>query len=229
VGQAWQFLGQPVSPESLDLIKAIVGECAGLSRDELVATVCDLLGWTRATGRVKTRECRDLLARVASAGLITLPAKRVGRPVGARTAVPVTARGDVQAAVTGTVRDVTPLEIVRVTTPEDRLLFRELIESGEHDPGAAGAPDRGGLAGDLRDPAGAAGNAYRSGALRGGELPGGQLDRGRDDDRPRAQRPRRRAAAARPEARARVSARHRRPPGGRKKKRGPGAWRERNS
>jgi hypothetical protein len=114
-----------------------------LSRDELAATVCELLGWTRATGRVKTRECRDLLARLASAGLITLPAKRVGRPVGARTAVP------------------------------------------------AGAPDRGGLAGDLRDPAGAAGNAHRSGALRWGELPGGQLDRGRDDDRPRAQRPRR--------------------------------------
>jgi hypothetical protein len=127
---AWTFLGHRVGPDALDLIKTVVSEYAGLSRDELAATVCELLGWTRATGRVKTRECRDLLGRLESAGLITLPAKRVGRPVGARTAVPITARGDVQAAVTGTVRDVTPLEIVRVTTAADRLLFRELV--GRH-------------------------------------------------------------------------------------------------
>ena len=108
----------------------MVGEFTGLSRDELAATVCELLGWTRATGRVKTRECRDLLERLEAAGRIALPAKRVGRPVGARTAVPLTARGDVQPAVTGTVRDVTPLQLARVSTAEERLLFRELV--GRH-------------------------------------------------------------------------------------------------
>jgi hypothetical protein len=127
---AWTFLGHRVSGDALHLIQAIVGECAGLSRDELAATVCELLGWTRATGRVKTRECRDFLERLDAAGLIPLPAKRVGRPVGARTTVPVTRRGDAQAAVTGTARDLTPLDIVRVTTADERLLFRELV--GRH-------------------------------------------------------------------------------------------------
>lgn len=123
----WTFLGHRVGPDGLDLIKTIVGGFAGLSRDELAATVCELLGWRRATGRVKTRECRDLLERLEAAGLITLPGKRVGRPVGARSTVPVTRRGDAQAAVTGTVRDVAPLAIVRVTTADERRLFRELV------------------------------------------------------------------------------------------------------
>jgi hypothetical protein len=87
------FLGQRVDSGALDLIETVVSEFAGLSRDELAAAVCELLGWTRATGRVKARECRDLLERLDVAGLIALPAKRVGRPVGRRTAVPVTPRG----------------------------------------------------------------------------------------------------------------------------------------
>ncbi len=128
--QAWNFVGHQVDPQELDVIRSVVGECAGLSRDELAATVCELLGWTRATGRLKGRECRDLLERLQAAGVVTLPAKRLGRPVGAHTTVPVTTRGEVQDVVTGTVHDVAPIVIERVTTADDRLLFRELV--GRH-------------------------------------------------------------------------------------------------
>lgn len=127
---AWNFVGHRVGADELDLIKTILGQHAGLSREELAATVCELLGWTRATGRLKARECREFLERLETAGLVTLPAKRIGRPVGARTAVPVTARGDIHGAVTGTVRDVVPLQIVRITSADDRSLFRELV--GRH-------------------------------------------------------------------------------------------------
>ncbi len=124
------FVGHHVGSEELDLIKAVVGQFAGLSREELAATICELLGWTRATGRLKARECREWLERLAAAGLITLPGKRVGRPLGARTHVPVTTRGDAPGAVVGTVGDLAPLVIERVTTPDQRLLFRELV--GRH-------------------------------------------------------------------------------------------------
>jgi hypothetical protein len=127
---AWKFVGHHVGPEELDLIKTVVRQYAGLSREELAATVCELLGWTRATGRLKGRECREFLERLETVGVVTLPAKRIGRPVGARTAVPVTVRGDIQTPVTGTVGDIAPLRIVRVTTPDERLLFRELV--GRH-------------------------------------------------------------------------------------------------
>jgi hypothetical protein len=127
---AWNFVGHHVGPEELDLIKTVVGQYAGLSREELAATVCELLGWTRATGRLKGRECREFLERLEAAGVVRLPAKRIGRPTGARTAVPVTDRGEVPAPVTGTVRDLAPLWIARVTTADERLLFRELV--GRH-------------------------------------------------------------------------------------------------
>ena len=123
----WDFVGRPVSRAELDLIRSVIGDFAGLSREELAATVCEWLGWTRATGRLKARECREWLERLETAGLITLPSKRVGRPVGTRTAVPVTAQGEAQAALTGTVRDIAPIAVARVATPADRRLFRELV------------------------------------------------------------------------------------------------------
>lgn len=126
----WNFVGHHVAPDELELIRSIVSQFTGLSREELGSTVCELLGWTRANGRLKGRECREFLERLDGADLITLPGKRIGRPVGARTAVPVTVRGDIQASVTGTVRDLAPFRIARVTTADERLLFRELV--GRH-------------------------------------------------------------------------------------------------
>ena len=127
---AWNFLGHPVSREELDLIGSVVGDFAGLSREELAATVCEWLGWTRPTGRLKARECREWLERLEGAGLITLPPKRIGRPVGTVTEVPMTTWGERQPAMTGTVRDVAPIGLERVTTPAARRLFRELV--GRH-------------------------------------------------------------------------------------------------
>jgi hypothetical protein len=126
----WNFVGHTVRTDELELIRSVVDEFGGLSRVELASTVCELLGWTRATGRLKARECRDLLERLEAAGEIRLPAKRVGRPRGARTHVPVTTRGDGRALLTGTVHDLGSLVVERVTTADHRLLFRELV--GRH-------------------------------------------------------------------------------------------------
>jgi hypothetical protein len=127
---AWNFVGHTVCADELDLIRSIVGECSGLSRVELASTICELLGWTRVTGRLKARECRDLLERLEAAGAIRLPAKRVGRPQGSRTRVPVTTRGDGLTPVTGTVHDLGSIVVERVTSADQRLLFRELV--GRH-------------------------------------------------------------------------------------------------
>lgn len=129
-GRPGNFLGHPVGREELDVIRSVVGEFRGLSREELASTVCELLGWTRATGRLKARECREWLERLETVGMITLPPKRVGRPVGTVTQVPMTVRGETQALVTGTVHDLAPIEITHVTTRTDRRVFRELV--GRH-------------------------------------------------------------------------------------------------
>jgi hypothetical protein len=123
----WRFVGHDVSSEDLDLVRTVIGDYASLSREELAATICELLGWTRPTGRLKARECREWLERLAAAGVIVLPPKRRGRPAGTTTRVPVTACGETQPMMTGTVRDIAPIGIERVTTPPQRELFREFV------------------------------------------------------------------------------------------------------
>lgn len=124
---ATRFCGREVSQADLDLMREVVGQCGGLSRIELAATVCELLGWTRASGAVKARECRDLLAELEAKGVLKLPELRAGRPRGSRTQVPVTGRGEPGIELTGTVKDVEPISVERVTTEDERLLWRELV------------------------------------------------------------------------------------------------------
>ena len=74
--KAPRFLGQEVGEAEQALIREIVGTCGGLSRMELAATVCELLGWKRRTGSLKARECREFLEKLESQGWLRLPAKR---------------------------------------------------------------------------------------------------------------------------------------------------------
>ena len=126
-GSGLQFSGREVGPDAVALIREVVESCAGLSRMELAHTVCELLGWTRPRGALKGRECRAFLEGLAARGLLRLPAKRRGRPVGSRTQVPVTARGDPGVPLTGTVGDVGPIGLEEVRGPEQREMFRELV------------------------------------------------------------------------------------------------------
>jgi hypothetical protein len=94
---------------------------------ELAHTVCELLGWRRPSGRLKGRECREFLERLDAGGLLGLPEKQAGRPVGSKTHVPLTARGEPQSALVGEVGDIAPIGLERLRTAEQRLEFRELI------------------------------------------------------------------------------------------------------
>src|SRR3989304_711714 len=93
--------GRAVGPAEMALIREVVADCPGLSRRELAHTVCELLGGTRPQGTLKGREAREFLEGLAIRGLLAQPAKRPGRPVGARTAVPVTSQGEPGVPLTG--------------------------------------------------------------------------------------------------------------------------------
>src|SRR5438132_1082548 len=121
------FLGRRLTGQDVTLIQEIVASCGGLSRMELARTVCELLGWRRRSASLKARECREFLEKLDARGLVVLPDKRAGRPVGSRTEVPVTERGNPAAVIQGTARDVGRLELELVRSDEARRLFRELI------------------------------------------------------------------------------------------------------
>ena len=122
-----RFLGEDVSVSELATIQQVVKLYGGLSRMELAATVCELLGWHRANGRVKSRECREWLETLEDEGRLVLPAKRKGRPPGSKTSVPRTAFGEPGEEITGSVRDVTPVVLEPVVGAAEQRRFRELV------------------------------------------------------------------------------------------------------
>jgi len=124
------FCGKSVSDAELQLIDGVVRRYVNLSRTELAHTVCELLHWVRPGGGLKARECREFLERLDAEGVVRLPPKRATKPVGSSTAVPVTARGEPAAALQGKVGAFEPIVIELVQSPDQRLLFRELV--GRH-------------------------------------------------------------------------------------------------
>lgn len=126
------FGGREFSAGELTMIGEVVSSCGGLSRTELALTVCELLGWRRANGRLKGRECRDLLEQLDDEGRLTLPGKRAGRPAGSRTEVPVTAAGAPGVELSGSVEEFGPVLVEAITDAAGQRQFRELV--GRHHP-----------------------------------------------------------------------------------------------
>ena len=127
---SYRFSGKVCTRRQMGLIREVVETCPGVSRMELAHTISELLGWTRQGGGLKGRECREFLERLEAAGLLALPEKRPGRPVGSVTRVPHTAQGDPGPPLTGCVDAYAPVVLQMVQRPEERLLFRELV--GRH-------------------------------------------------------------------------------------------------
>lgn len=123
------FKDRSFTASEIALIREVVGSCPGLSHQELANTICELLDWHRPNGRLKTWESRDLLRALERNGLVRLPAARpCGRPRGSRTAIPSTGRAEPQPRIVGTVGDVGPIGLRLVEHPEDRQVWRELVE-----------------------------------------------------------------------------------------------------
>ena len=120
-----QFCGEPIYPDHLEVIRSVTGDCPGLSRTELASTICEILDWRRANGRLKTIECRSLLEEL-DGKLLRLPPLRAGRPRGSRTSTDH--RAGPELSLTGTRRDFDPVEIVPVSGKEAQALWRSLVE-----------------------------------------------------------------------------------------------------
>jgi hypothetical protein len=124
------FCGREFNAAELALVREVVASCAGLSRMELAHTVCELVDWTRPSGRLKAHECREFLERLDAQGQLRLPAKQSTKPLGARTHVPRTAQGEPGVPLEGEVGQFAPIGLEPVNTPDQRRLFRELV--GRH-------------------------------------------------------------------------------------------------
>src|SRR5258707_4773468 len=70
------FCGRTFTADELGLMRQTAAEFSALGVTEISRTVCELLEWKRSNGGLKNHECRQLLERLAAAGLLQLPALR---------------------------------------------------------------------------------------------------------------------------------------------------------
>ena len=87
IGDGLSFCGRALSEEERALIRQITREYANLALTELAATVCELLGWQRPNGGLKTRECYLFLRELHKRGWLPwlpAPQPRLHRNKGAK-------------------------------------------------------------------------------------------------------------------------------------------------
>ena len=122
-----RFCGRAFTGQELELIGEIVRDCMGLAVTEIARTVCELLEWKRANGRLKDQECRQLLEHLCTQGWLILPALRNSGPRGPRQ-IQLSAASAPQTSVEGSAGDFEPLEFEIVENRKQSQLWTELIE-----------------------------------------------------------------------------------------------------
>jgi len=121
------FCGRTFSADELQLMRQTAADFAALGVTEIARTVCELLGWKRANGKLKHPECRQLLERLQAEGVLILPALRNlgGRgPRRVDVRPPRFAPEPIECAV----RECEPLELALVAGPAESRLWREQVE-----------------------------------------------------------------------------------------------------
>jgi Domain of unknown function (DUF4338) len=121
------FCGRTFQPEELELMRTVAQDYAGLAVTEIARTVCELLEWKRANGRLKDQECRQLLEKMQEQGWLRLPTVRVQGPRGPRH-IQLTKASAPQALLEGQPGEFEPLQWQRVQSREENRLWTELVE-----------------------------------------------------------------------------------------------------
>ena len=89
--------------------------------------MCELLEWKRPGGGLKGRECRDLLERLESQGVLALPAKKSQGAIQSRKSTAPAGDEQAYSELTGSVEEFTPINVELVQSRGQRQLFKELV------------------------------------------------------------------------------------------------------
>ena len=112
------FSGRTFSHEELELIQQISTDFCSLGRTEISRTVCELLDWRRASGRLKNHECRLLLERLEGLGWLGLPELRLLGGRGPRH-IDLSSHSERQAERIGSAGEFEPLQFEVVEGREE--------------------------------------------------------------------------------------------------------------
>jgi uncharacterized protein DUF4338 len=121
------FCGRSFTAQEVELMRVVARDYAGLGLTEIARTVCELLEWTRPNGGLKNHECRQLLERLATEGVLTLPALRNLGGRGPRR-VNLYQQHSEPEPVECAARECEPLELVLVEGEGESRSWREHVE-----------------------------------------------------------------------------------------------------
>jgi hypothetical protein len=127
VSVSLRFCGRIFSGQELELMREIARDYAGLAMTEMARTVCELLEWKRANGRLKDQECRQLLEHLRDQAWLRLPPVQNSGPRGPRR-IQLTEVSAPQAQVEGSAGEFEPLQMQLVESRQESQLWTELIE-----------------------------------------------------------------------------------------------------
>jgi hypothetical protein len=119
--------GREFDGDDIALVRSLTERFPRLSRNELAKTVCELIGWHRPSGRLKSRECLDLFDVLEESGICRFPAKKQTRPRGSASRPSVPSKELSQEPISGDLRDLLPLTLEQLDSPERNRVWRELI------------------------------------------------------------------------------------------------------
>jgi hypothetical protein len=120
------FCGRRFTRKQLEEIQNTVQLFKNLSRKELAKTLCEHLNWTSPNGSYKIHSCYALLDKLAKHEIIVLPIKR-------QTKAPVRQEATIEnpeqdRPINATLSAITPIELQRVTTQQDRNLWKAYLQ-----------------------------------------------------------------------------------------------------
>lgn len=122
-----KFCGRPLTEKQWKLLLELVEEFWGISRTELASTICELLGWKRPNGKLKTVECGHFLKELERQGVIGLPRRRAqGRQKSKEMNwEPVEENPEIVAMGPSRLGDV---KLVRIQTSKEMKHWKELVD-----------------------------------------------------------------------------------------------------
>jgi Domain of unknown function (DUF4338) len=126
--EAISFCGRVLTGTELDLVRQVVLDFPSLSRAELAHTVCELLGMRRPNGRLKGRECVELLSKLQSQSSVSaLPELRITKPKGAHHSA-IDSSSNPQPLCEGPLSRYQPLHLQTITEVAERRLFQQYLQ-----------------------------------------------------------------------------------------------------
>ena len=121
--------GRRISSEEVELIRETVEMFPGLSLKELVATICEHLGWYTAAGNLKREACLKLLRKLETGGVVKLLEKQKQKTqVVRRYPQDITSlRTEPRLNITGTVKELGRIWLESVREEQAQELWNEYI------------------------------------------------------------------------------------------------------